>query len=216
VGAVPGLLAPVIILGGLRSGLFTPTEAAVVAVFYGLVVGVFIYRTMGWRDIYATMADAAKTSAVIMIIVSLAGIFAWAGSTLGAFDMAAKALFALSDNGYVILAIVMVVLLLAGMVLDGISIYLIFLPLLIPLMKTFVWNPTWFGVLMAMNIAIGQFTPPVAVNLMVTTQIGGVTMESSIRWALWFVASMALAMILVIVAPGIALWLPETLGYATD
>ncbi len=215
-GAVPGLLAPVIILGGLRSGLFTPTEAAVVAVFYGLVVGVFIYRTMGWRDIYATMADAAKTSAVIMIIVSLAGIFAWAGSTLGAFDMAAKALFALSDNGYVIMAIVMVVLLLAGMVLDGISIYLIFLPLLIPLMKTFAWNPTWFGVLMAMNIAIGQFTPPVAVNLMVSTQIGGVTMESSIRWVLWFVASMALAMILVILFPGIALWLPEALGYATD
>ncbi|WP_316978407.1 TRAP transporter large permease [Shumkonia mesophila] len=215
-GAVPGLLAPVIILGGLRSGLFTPTEAAVVAVFYGLIVGVFIYRTMGWRDIYATMADAAKTSAVIMIIVSLAGIFAWAGSTLGAFDMAAKALFALSDNGYVIMAIVMVVLLLAGMVLDGISIYLIFLPLLIPLMKTFAWNPTWFGVLMAMNIAIGQFTPPVAVNLMVSTQIGGVTMESSIRWAIWFVASMALAMVFVIMVPGIALWLPEALGYATN
>ena len=215
-GAVPGLLAPIIILGGLRSGLFTPTEAAVVAVFYGLIVGVFIYRTMGWRDIYATMADAAKTSAVIMIIVSLAGIFAWAGSTLGAFDMAAKALFALSDNGYVIMAIVMVVLLLAGMVLDGISIYLIFLPLLIPLMKTFAWNPTWFGVLMAMNIAIGQFTPPVAVNLMVSTQIGGVTMESSIRWVIWFVASMALAMVFVIMVPEIALWLPEALGYATD
>lgn len=215
IGAIPGLLAPGIILGGLRSGLFTPTEAAVVAVFYGLFVGVVIYRTMGWRDIYMALAESAKTSAVIMIIISLAGIFAWAGSTLGAFDMAAKALFNISDNGYVILAIVMVVLLLAGMVLDGISIYLIFLPLLIPVMKVFAWNPTWFGVLMAMNIAIGQFTPPVAVNLMVSTQIGGVTIESSVRWVIWFVLSMTLAMILVILIPGIALWLPEALGYGT-
>lgn len=213
--AIPGLLAPVIILGGLRSGLFTPTEAAVVAVFYGLFVGVFVYRTMGWRDIYAVLASSAKTSAIILIIVSLAGIFAWAGSTLGAFDMAAEALFTLSDNGYVILAIVMAVLLLAGMVLDGISIYLIFLPLLIPLMKAFAWNPTWFGVLMAMNIAIGQFTPPVAVNLMVSTQIGGVPIEASVRWVIWFVLSMALAMTLVILVPGIALWLPEALGYYT-
>jgi len=212
-GAVPGLLAPVIILGGLRTGLFTPTEAAVVAVFYGLFVGVFVYRTMGWREIYETMAESAKTSAVILIIVSLAGIFAWAGSTLGAFDMAAKALFNLSDNGHVILAIVMAVLLLSGMVLDGISIYLIFLPLLIPLMKAYGWDPTWFGVLMAMNIAIGQFTPPVAVNLMVATQIGGVPIEASVRWVLWFVASMVLAMALVVLFPGIALWLPEALGY---
>ena len=167
-GAVPGLLAPVIILGGLRSGLFTPTEAAVVAVFYGLFVGVLVYRSMGLWDIYRVLADSAKTSAIIMIIISLAGIFAWAGSTLGAFDMAAKVLFSLSDNGHVVLGIVMVLLLLAGMVLDGVSIYLIMLPLLMPLMKAFAWNPTWFGVLMAMNIAIGQFTPPVAVNLMVS------------------------------------------------
>jgi tripartite ATP-independent transporter DctM subunit len=214
-GAIPGLLAPGIILGGLRSGLFTPTEAAVVAVFYGLFVGVAVYRTMGWRDVYVVLAESAKTSAVIMVIISLAGIFAWAGSTLGAFDMAAAALFTLSDNGYVIMTIVMVVLLLAGMVLDGISIYLIFLPLLIPVMTAFAWNPTWFGVLMAMNIAIGQFTPPVAVNLMVSTQIGGVTMESSVRWVIWFVLAMTLAMVLVILVPGIALWLPEALGYAT-
>ncbi len=214
-GAIPGLLAPVIILGGLRSGLFTPTEAAVVAVFYGLFVGLLVYRTMGIRDIYRAMAESAQTSAVIMIIISLAGIFAWAGSTLGAFDMAAKGLFTLSDNSTVVLIIVMIVLLLAGMVLDGVSIYLITLPLLMPLMKGFDWNPTWFGVLMAMNIAIGQFTPPVAVNLMVTAKIGGVPIESTVRWVLWFVASMTLAMILVIAIPDIALWLPEALGYVT-
>ncbi len=215
VAAIPGLMAPVIILGGLRTGAFTPTEAAVVAVAYGLVVGLLIYRTLTWNDIYRALVDSAQTSAVILIIMSLAGIFAWAGSTLGAFDEGARLLFSLSDNGTTVLLLVMVVLLLAGMVLDGISIYLITLPLLIPLMDRFGWNPTWFGILMAMNIAIGQFTPPVAVNLMVTAKVGDVSIEATTRWVIWFVISMALAIGLVIAVPGIALWLPQQLGYTT-
>ncbi len=213
VQALPGLIAPAIILGGLRSGLFTPTEAAVVAVFYGLFVGVFIHRSLGWRDIYEVLADSAEVSATVMLIIALAGIFAWAGSTLGAFDMAAKGLLALSSSSGVVLAMLMVLLLLAGMVLDGISIYLISIPLLMPVMKTFGWNPVWFGVVMAMNIAIGQFTPPVAVNLIVTSRIAGVPMESTVKWVIWVVLAMVAAMILVILVPGLALWLPEALGY---
>jgi len=151
-----------------------------------------------------------------MIIISLAGIFAWAGSTLGTFELAAKATFALSDNGYVVLAIVMVVLLFAGMVLDGVSIYLITLPILIPLMQAYNWNATWFGVLMAMNIAIGQFTPPVAVNLMVTCKVGGVSIDSTVPWVAWMVLAMALTIVAVILVPGLALWLPESMGYVTN
>lgn len=215
VAAIPGLLAPVIILGGLRTGAFTPTEAAVVAVAYGLIVGLLIYRSLGWHDIYRALVDSAQTSAVILIIMSLAGIFAWAGSTLGAFDAGAHLLFSLSDNGTVVLLLVMAVLLAAGMVLDGISIYLITLPLLIPLMDRFGWNPTWFGILMAMNIAIGQFTPPVAVNLMVTAKVGDVSIEATARWVIWFVLSMGGAIGFVIAFPQIALWLPEQLGYTT-
>ncbi len=213
IDALPGLFAPVIILGGLRSGLFTPTEAAVVAVFYGLIVGVFLHRSMGPREVYRVLADSASVSAVVMTIISLAGIFAWAGSTLGAFDAAAAAILALSDNGLVVLLMVMVVLLLAGMVLDGVSIYLITLPLLIPIMASFGWNPVWFGVLMAMNIAVGQFTPPVAVNLMVTSKIAGVPIESTIRWVIWPMLAMIGAMGLVIAYPAIALWLPEAMGF---
>jgi len=214
-GALPGLMAPVIILGGLRSGAFTPTEAAVVAVAYGLIVGLFVYRTLTWSDIYRALVDSAQTSAVIMIIISLAGIFAWAGSTLGAFDLGAKLMLGLSDNSTVVLILVMFCLLLAGMVLDGISIYLITLPLLMPLMARYGWNPTWFGILMAMNISIGQFTPPVAVNLMVTAKVGGVSIEATTRWVMWFVLSMAIAIALVITFPEIALCVPDALGYAT-
>ena len=215
IDAVPGLLAPAIILGGLRSGLFTPTEAAVVAVFYGLIVGVFFYRTLGWREIYAALADSAVTSAVILIILSLAGLFAWAGSTLGAFDAAARLILALSDNSMVIMLAIMAALLLAGMVLDGVSIYLITLPLLMPIVAAFEWNITWFGVLMAMNIAIGQFTPPMAVNLMVTSSIARVPIEATVKWTLWMVLWMTGALLLVVFFPGLALWLPEALGYRT-
>ncbi len=213
VGALPGLFAPVIILGGMRSGLFTPTEAAVVAVFYGTFVGVFLHRSMGFRELYRVLADSAQISAVVMIIISLAGIFAWGGATLGGFDAAAELITSLSNSSMVVLLLVMGVLLLAGMILDGVSIYLITLPLLMPVMTVFGWNQVWFGVLMAMNIAVGQFTPPVAVNLMVTAKVAGIPIEATVRWVIWPIVAMILTIALVIAFPQIALWLPGVLGY---
>ncbi|MCC5978624.1 MAG: TRAP transporter large permease [Salinarimonas sp.] len=211
--AMPGLMAPVIILGGLRSGLFTPTETAVVAVFYGLLVGTVLYRTMGIRDIYEVLVASAKISGVLMLIISLAGIFAWAGSTMGAFRATAQLILTISDNPWIILILIMGVLLLAGMVLDGVSIYLITLPLLVPIVNAFEWSFVWFGVVMAINIAMGQFTPPVAVNLMVTARIAGIPLESTFRWVGWLLLSMGGALALVIAFPEIALWLPRVLGY---
>ena len=211
--ALPGLMAPVIILGGLRSGLFTPTETAVVAVFYGLLVGTVLYRNMNWRDVYNVLAESAKISAVLMLILSLAGLFAWAGSTMGAFDATTRALLAVSDNQWVILVLLMVLMILAGMVLDGVSIYLIALPLLVPIVQTFGWSYVWFGVVMAINIAMGQFTPPVAVNLMVTAKIANVPLESTFRWVGWLLLAMAAALALILAFPEIALWLPRLLGY---
>jgi tripartite ATP-independent transporter DctM subunit len=211
--ALPGLMAPVIILGGLRSGLFTPTETAVVAVFYGLLVGTMLYRTMGFVDVYDVLVESAKISAVLMLIISLAGLFAWAGSTLGTFRTGAEALLGISTNQWLVLGIIMVLLLLAGMVLDGISIYLITLPLLVPVAQAFGWSYVWFGVVMAINIAMGQFTPPVAVNLMVTARIAGIPLEDTFRWVGWLLLSMAVVLALVIAFPEIALWLPRVLGY---
>ncbi len=213
VRALPGLLAPVIILGGLRTGLFTPTEAAAVAAAYGLFVGTVVYRNLGLRDVYRLLAEAGAMTAVIMLIVSLAGIFAWAGSTLGAFTRTAEWLLTLSDREMVILALIMIFLLIAGMLLDGISIYLITLPLLMPIVAVFEWNIVWFGILMAMNIAIGQFTPPIAVNLMVTTRIAGIPIEQTFGWIAWMVFSMGTALALVAIFPEIALWLPRYLGF---
>ncbi|SDL29293.1 TRAP transporter, DctM subunit [Franzmannia pantelleriensis] len=211
--ALPALFAPVLILGGLRSGLFTPTEAAVAAVAYGIVVGLFFTRELKWRDLWSLFGEAAVISGVVMLIIALAGIFAWAGTMLGTFRDMAEWIIALSDNGVMLLILIMLAVLIAGMLLDAISIYLILMPILIPVMQHFEWNPVWFGILLAMNIAIGQFTPPVAVNLMVTTEVAKIRLEQTVGWALIFVAAMASALGLVAVFPEIALWLPRVLGY---
>ncbi|MCO4052675.1 MAG: TRAP transporter large permease [Bosea sp.] len=210
--AIWGLAAPVVILGGMRSGAFTPTEAAVVAVFYGLFVGVFIYRTLDFQAVYKVLADSAEIAAVVMIIIALASVFAHAGSTVGSFDAAAKTLIAFTASETVMLLAITVILLIAGMLIDGVSIFLVFLPILLPIAKTYGWDLTWFGILMTMNIAIGQFTPPMAVNLMVTCKVAGCSMESTVPWVIWFVLSMLLALLLVTFFPDIALFLPRWMG----
>lgn len=211
--AIWGLLAPVIILGGLRAGIFTPTEAAVVAAFYGFFVGVFVYRTLTMRKVYEVLVESAEISAVVLLIISLAGVFAHAGATLGAFDAFAELLLGFTNNEALMLLMITIMLLIAGMLLDAVSIFLVFLPILLPIMAIYQWDPVWFGIIMTMNMAIGQFTPPMAVNLMVTTKIAGVTMESTVKWALWMVASMLFALGLVTVFPDLAMGLPRALGY---
>ncbi len=208
-----GLLAPVIILGGMRSGAFTPTEAAVVAVFYGLLVGMVIYRSLTWADVYKILVESAEISSVIMIIVALASVFAWASSTLSTFDHLAQAVLGTGLSETSMLLTIMALLLVAGMFLDAISIYFIFLPLLVPIAMHYNWDLVWFGVIITMNMAIGQFTPPMGVNLMVTSRMCGISMDSAVGWVLWMVAAMSGALLLVTFVPEIALWLPRHLGY---
>jgi C4-dicarboxylate transporter, DctM subunit len=208
-----GLAAPVLILGGMRAGWFTPTEAAVVAVVYGFVVGMLIHRTIGWKDIYPILRDATEVSAVIMIVMALAGIFAYSVNTLGLADPLVKAVQASGIGSAGALTLVMVLLLVVGMVLDGVSIFLIFLPLLYPLMLAFQWDVVWFGVLLTMVVAVGQFTPPMAVNLLVACRLAAVRIEQTLPHVGWLVVSFVLAAAAVAVFPQIALWLPRALGY---
>lgn len=211
--AVWGLAAPIIILGGMRSGWFTPTEAAVVAAFYGLAVGTLVYRSLGLRDIYEVLADAAEIAAVILLVVALASVFAWASSTLGTFDRLAKTMASVGASELSVLLGITALLLIAGMFLDAISIYFIFLPLLVPIALHYHWDLVWFGIVITMNLAIGQFTPPMAVNLMVTCRIADIRIESTVPWVIWMVLAMTATMLLVTFVPGIAMWLPRVLGY---
>jgi C4-dicarboxylate transporter DctM subunit len=111
------------------------------------------------------------------------------------------------------LVMITILLLIAGMLLDAVSIFLVFLPILLPIIQVYKWDPVWLGIIMTMNMAIGQFTPPMAVNLMVTTRIAGISMDSTVRWAFWMVAAMLIALALVTAFPQLALWLPQRLGY---
>ena len=208
-----GLVAPVLILGGMRAGWFTPTEAAVVAVFYGLFVGMVIYRTIKVRDLFGILRDSGELSAVILIVVALAGIFAFSLSTLGVIDPVTNAIVHSGLGEYGVLMLLVLLLIVVGMVLDGVSIFLIFVPLLWPIMQHYQWYPVWFGVLLTLLVALGQFTPPMAVNLMVSCRIARVGMNETVRWVKWLVASMFIVIVAVLTWPQLALWLPQRLGY---
>ena len=173
-----GVMTPVVILGGIYGGGFTPTEAAAVAVFYGLFVGVFIYRTINSISILVEIfAASIRATAVVMLVVTCAGLFSWVASTVGLVEKGSAVLLAVSDNQWVVLLMINIILLLAGMLLDAISIYYVFLPFMLPIMAHFNWDPVWFGIMMTVNLAVGQVTPPVAVNLYVGANISGISME---------------------------------------
>ncbi len=207
-----GLLAPVIILGGLYGGIFTPTEAAVVAVFYSLFLGMVVYRSLRFKDLYQILVDANQTTSIVMLIIAFAGLFSWAGSTIGVLDLLANSLMGASDKGWIVLLLINLLIFIAGMLMDAISVFYIFLPIFIPIIHHFGWDPVWFGVVMTLNLAIGQFTPPVAVNLYVTTQLADIRLEETFRAVIPMVLAMLIALLVVILFPALSLYIPRFFG----
>lgn len=208
-----GLLAPVIILGGMRSGVFTPTEAAVVAVAYGLAVGMLAYRSMTWKSVWGLLAEAGEISAVILFMVGLAALFGWAVDTIGVFNQFAKWLTATGTGETSVLLAITAMLLVAGTALDAAATYFVFLPFLLPVAQAYNWDLVWLGIIVTINVAIGQFTPPTAVNLMVTCRVAGITIESTLVWCTWLVLAMTAMLLVLTFVPQIVLFLPRWLGY---
>jgi C4-dicarboxylate transporter DctM subunit len=206
------LLTPVIILGGIYAGIFTPTEAAVVAVFYGLFVAAVIYRSIGFRDLLDILVEATVTTSVIMFIVVFAGIFSWAASTTGFIDLAAEWIVHLSPNAVVMILLIDVLLLILGMFLDAISISYLLIPILVPVLDYFGVDKVWYGVIFVSALAIGQATPPVGVNLFTAANLAQTTVDGVAKESIPYVIAAILVLILMSVVPALSLFLPALAG----
>ncbi|MBC8460307.1 MAG: TRAP transporter large permease [Deltaproteobacteria bacterium] len=209
------ILTPIIILGGIYAGIFTPTEAAVVAVFYSLFVAVFIYRSISWHDSVRILVDASVTSSVIMFLVVFAGIFTWAASVIGIIDLTANAIIKISPNAVVMIILVNFLLLGLGMILDAISISYLIMPILMPVLTAFGIDPLWYGVIFISALAIGQATPPVGVNLFTAANLIKGDVDSVAKQAIPFVIMDAIILMILSIFPILSMYLPIKAGLYT-
>lgn len=212
VKAVPGLMIPVIILGGIYGGIFTPTESAAIAVVYGLIVGLFIHRKGYIKMMYRIFIEASLQTAVVMIIVSAASVFAYIVTTEQIASTVSDTVLGLSDNKIIILLLINVILLIAGAFIDAISAFYIFVPILLPIMMNLGVDPTVFGVFMTINLAIGLFTPPVGLNLYVAASLSRTNIIEISKGVVPFIIASIIVLLLVTYIPALSTFLPDLLG----
>jgi C4-dicarboxylate transporter, DctM subunit len=202
------LLIPVIILGGIYGGVFSPTEAAVVAVVYSLIVGLFVYKELTWKAVFESFREAVMINATTMIIIGLSVSFAYFMTLEQIPNDISVFLTDLSTNPLIILIAINILLLIVGMFIDTISALVVLTPILLPIVTAVGVDPVHFGVILVANLAIGFITPPLGVNLFVASSVGGVRFEK-IAWAIVpFLISMFICLLVITFFPPLSLWLP--------
>ena len=209
--AILALLMPVIILGGIYTGVFTPTESAVVACVYALIISLFVYKELQWKDLPKVFYDAALTSAIVLVIIANAGLFSWILTSDGVPQTAAVWFSEISSNPIVFLLIINVLLFIVGMFFDSGAAILILAPILAPVAITYGIDPVHFGIVMIVNLAMGMITPPFGVNLFMVSQVANISIEKLMKYTVLFVGVMILNILLLSYIPQISLWLPEFL-----
>ena len=191
IAALPALLVPVLIIGGIRFGVFTPTEAAASAIVYALVVGLVVYRSLNWKSIVDSVLATAETSGAILVIIGAAGMFAW-GLTYEQVPQAIAALIGdLTDSRVGVLLLLMTILLVLGSFMESIAIIIIVTPIVLPLLSQYGIDPVHFGVLLTINLAIGANTPPLGVDLMAACRIAGISVMYSLRHLMLMLVAMS-------------------------
>jgi tripartite ATP-independent transporter DctM subunit len=203
------VLAPVLILGGIMAGVFTATEAGVVACFYALVVSMFVYRSVKLRDLPRILLNAAVTTTMVLGIIAVAGALGWLLTYLHFTDTVGAWLLGISKSPLVVLGVLMLVMLLLTMFIESLAVLIILTPLIVQVVQTFGLDPIHVGVLMVLATQIGATTPPVAVLLFVATSISGGTYGQTIRHCWPFIGALAFTLLLVFFFPGLATWIPE-------
>jgi tripartite ATP-independent transporter DctM subunit len=210
-GAFWGLMLMVLILGGIRYGIFTPTEAGAVTCVYALIVG-FVYRETGWADVKKALAESARSNGAIMLMLMASAAFAWVLTWEGVASEATEFLMGISTSPAVFLLIVNVLLLVVGMFLDGNAAIIVLTPLLMPTVHAMNIDPVHFGILMIFNLSIGAITPPFGTTMFLTCNLSGVKVEEFMKEILPFYGALFLTLMITTFYPPLSLvlanWIP--------
>ncbi|MCA0946658.1 TRAP transporter large permease [Salipiger pacificus] len=201
--AVPALIAPVIIVGGIRFGIFTPTEAAGAGVVYALLTGGLLYRSLDLRSLGKILRDTTEMTGSILFVIAAASVFGWILAAEQVPQLAVNGILALTENATVALLLIMLVVLILGTFMESIAIILILAPVFLPVLRAYGIDPVYFGILLTINLAIGANTPPLGIDLMAACRTGGIPMSAAFRYLLPFLGSMVAVLLLLVLFPGI-------------
>lgn len=205
------ILMPVFVLGGMYAGIFTATEAAAAGAWLALVITIFIYRTVGWREIWSSAGEAARLSGMLFMILAGATVFSHVLTKMRVPQQVVETLVAADFGTFGFVLIMMAMILVLGMFLESVAIILITAPIILPAMIHLDINPIWYGVLLVVNLELAMITPPVGMNLFTIKALTSAPMGKIVSGSAPYVVLMALFLLLLIAVPGIALWLPELL-----
>lgn len=211
--AIPPLLMPIIILGGILTGIFTATESAVIAVVYGAILSMGIYRELHPRDVPKILVTSARLTGMIMLVVGMSTTFAWILTVERIPQMITETALSLSPGPWAFLLFTNVLMLIVGMFIDATPAMITFTPILYPVAQKLGIDPVHFGIVMVTNLGVGFVTPPVGMTLYVATAIGEITIDQVIKPLLPFIAVMIVALIAITYWPGMILFIPRLLGY---
>ena len=206
------LVVPVLIVGGIRAGLATPTEAAGIAVFYALFIGVFVERSLTPAAIWAALRDATEGTVAILLVIATASLFGWILAAERMPQAITAAIIALTEDRNVVLLLLTVVLLVLGTFMEALATVIILAPVLMPLLLHYGIDPVHFGLLMIINISIGGATPPLGVNLMAACRIAGVLQAETYRWLLPMLGALIVALLVMTYWEDLVMFLPRWTG----
>ncbi len=212
VAAFPALLMPIIILGGIFSGKYTPTEAAVIAVVYGLLVAIFLYRELDFKGIVEALRDSVISTAVVLMLLAFASTFSWLMASELIPQKIAASIMSVASSQWVFLLLVTVLLLIVGTFLETTPALILFAPILIPIAQAFDVNMVHFGVIIVVNLAIGMVTPPLGITLFVASNISGVPLSGMFKAIIPFILAMVATLLVFTFVPQIVLFLPSVFG----
>ena len=203
------LMTPIIILGGIYSGIFSPTEAAAVATLYSLIIGLFVYKELKFKSLFNILFTSMKTTAGVLLIVATTQAFGWVLTKEQIPQLIAEWFTLLSSSPMIFLFAVAILLLIAGCFLDPVPAVMIFAPILYPTSKAFQIDPVHFGVVMVVSLCIGLITPPVGMNLFVASSVGNSPVHKIVKHIIPFIIATLIGLVIIILVPGISTFLPS-------